>query len=401
MTAVKAVVFLGMNPWRHEEINDTVRLLAKAMQGVERLYVDPPLGIRAALLKPAYFLRSLRWGRDDGGGITCLSPPLGFLPVRGGLRSFTNALWAAGLEKFLRSRYGGGWRESVLFYVSSWSYTLGGMLARLRPGRMFFHLLDDNFAFPQVAGDPATLELNRSFFGYMMKESTVAAAVSKGLAEKYGKIYGRRIALVRNGVDCRHFAPPAEEMAEEKKTPADLAGIPRPLLLYAGSINAWVDLDLLTALADLRPRYALVLVGHYYPGAADGEKWARLLSRSNVFYLSSRPYGELPAYLQEAAVLLLPRTAAEHSLHSDPLKLYEYLATGKPVVSTALPAVEEFREYVYVGTAPPEFVRRVDEALAGHSEEKSRRQIEAVAGHSWAERAREILRLVEGEGGKK
>ncbi|MGQ9825109.1 MAG: glycosyltransferase, partial [Desulfotomaculales bacterium] len=232
--------------------------------------------------------------------------------------------------------------------------------------------------------------VNRSFFGYLMRKSTVVAAVSEGLAEKYGKIYGRKVELVKNGVDCPHFAPPDGK----RKAPAELDGIPRPLLVYAGSINAWVDLNLLAELADLRPRCSLVLIGHHYPGTVDEGQLTRLLSRPNVHWLSSRPYEALPAYLHEAAALLLPRTAAEHSLHSDPLKLYEYLATGKPVVSTALPAVEEFRAHVYVGETPQEFAWCVDEALTGHGEEKSRRQIEAVARHSWAARAGEILRLI-------
>lgn len=468
MAEIKAVVFLGMNPWDHQKINDTVRLLARAMTGVDRLYVDPPLGIRAALAEPAYFFRSLRWRREVSDGIERLSPPFGFLPVRGGLRSLANALCARGLAGVLASRYGSGWRRCTLFYVSSWSYTQAGMLSRLSPAHLFFHILDDSFAFPQITNDPATLAVNKSFFNYLMKESSVVAAVSPELAEKYQLLYGRKIIVLRNGVDVEHFgrvaegAPalgrqagrnvgarlagkragfgpagevldevslagpggtvpeaaaervasvpggtagrakagpgagtPAEAGAEECEIPPELHGIPRPLLMYAGSINSWLDVALLKELADLRPQYSLVLIGHYYPGTVDPQQWAELLARPNVHWLSSRPYAALPAYLQAAAAFLLPRTAAEHSLKSDPLKLYEYLATGRPVVSTALPAVAEFRDYVYVGTTAPDLAGRIDLALREHSAEKARRQKEAVREHSWAARAQEVLRLIQ------
>ncbi|MCL6448766.1 MAG: glycosyltransferase [Armatimonadetes bacterium] len=424
MAEIKAVVFLGMNPWDHQKINDTVRLLARAMTGVDRLYVDPPLGIRAALAEPAYFFRSLCWRREVSDGIERLSPPFGFLPVRGGLRGLANALCARGLAGVLASRYGSGWRRCTLFYVSSWSYTQAGMLAGLRPVHLFFHLLDDTFAFPQIVNDPAALAVNKSFFNYLMKESSVVAAVSAELAEKYQLLYGRKISVLRNGVDVEHFGGtagrdsrggarpdpgqgggraghrPAAEAADEaaaelRGIPPELRGIPRPLLMYAGSINSWLDVALLKELADLRPQYSLVLIGHYYPGTVDPQQWAELLARPNVHWLSSRPYAALPAYLQAAAALLLPRTTAEHSLKSDPLKLYEYLATGRPVVSTALPAVAEFRDYVYVGTTAPDLAGRIDLALREHSAEKARRQKEAVREHSWAARAQEVLRLIQ------
>ncbi|MBC7324449.1 MAG: glycosyltransferase [Moorella sp. (in: Bacteria)] len=359
----------------------------------------------------------MRWRREVCDGIERLSPPFGFLPVRGGFRTAANALCARGLAGVLASRYGSGWRRFTLFYVSSWSYTQAGMLAGLRPAYLFFHLLDDSFAFPQIVNDPATLAVNKSFFNYLMKESSVVAAVSAELAEKYQLLYGRQISVLRNGVDVEHFGrtarrgssggvrqdvgqggsragrQPAAEATVEAA--AELRGIPQPLLMYAGSINSWLDVALLKELADLRPQYSLVLIGHYYAGTVDPRQWAELLSRPNVYWLSSRPYAALPAYLQEAAALLLPRTTAEHSLKSDPLKLYEYLATGRPVVSTALPAVAEFRDYVYVGTTAPDFAGRIDLALREHSAEKARRQREAVRGHSWAARAQEVLRLIQ------
>jgi len=462
LAEIKAVVFLGMNPWDHQQINDTVRLLARAMAGVDRLYVDPPLGLRAAVAEPAYFWRSLRWQREVSGGIERLSPPFGFLPVRGGLRGLANALCARGLAEALTSRYGPGWRRCTLFYVSSWSYTQAGLLANLRPARLFFHILDDSFAFPQIADDPATLAVNKSFFDYLMKVSTVVAAVSAELADKYQRMYGRKIFVLRNGVEIEHFGRTAEEAPARRREggrdapaqragagkrtgyaaagtagaagaaagapgelspagpgksagaapeeaaaepgeispeppviPPELRGIPRPLLMYAGSINSWLDVALLKELAGLRPQYSLVLIGHYYAGTVDPQQWAELLARPNVRWLSSRPYAALPAYLQAAAALLLPRTAAEHSLKSDPLKLYEYLATGRPVVSTALPAVTGFRDCVFVGTTAPELAGLIDRAIREHSAEKARRQKEAVREHSWAARAQEILRLIQ------
>ncbi|MDF9406956.1 MAG: putative teichuronic acid biosynthesis glycosyltransferase TuaH [Pelotomaculum sp. PtaB.Bin013] len=387
MGEIRAVVFLGMNPWDYSEINDSVRFLAAACTKVDSLYIEPPRGLRGALNNPAYLLSNIRWRKTDRNGVTVYMPPLGFAPVFFGLRKYADNYTAAKFDRILEELYGRSWREQTLVYISSWSYTQTHFIKRLKPKYLIFHILDDSFAFPEIKNNPRVLAGNKSFYQYMMANSSAVIAVSPELAGKYSALYHRDVHIIKNGVNVEHFR-------RNEFTPVpEMAGIHQPVLMYTGSFNSWVDLKLLIKLADDRPGYSLVLIGHYYEGSTDANLWQVLLSKANVYWLQSKPYATLPAYMQHAAALLLPRTKDEHSLASDPLKLYEYLSTGKPVISTALPAVGDFREYVYVSDRE-DFAASIDRAIKEQDPARVRRQVAMMEKHSWRARVNELAGIL-------
>ena len=393
MKRIEALVILGMNPWRHSEINDTVRFLTAAASWLDRLYINPPPGLRNTRLGSLSTALSVSWREEHQDGISLFDPPLGFAPVGLGLKGRADRFAARRFSQILRQRYGSDWRDRVLVYVSSWSFTQTDFIQGLDPRYLMFHILDDSLAFPQIKDETRVLQENLRFFTYLMEKSGLVTAVSESLAQKYGDLYQRKIPVVKNGVDIEHFHT---DFAVENPAPdSGLSGVRAPILMYIGSINSWVDLDLLLRLSRERPDCSLVLIGHCYEDTIQVDTWRELLSCPNLHWLGSRPYSQLPRYLRYASALLLPRTDAEHSRASDPLKLYEYLATGRPVVSTALPAVDDFQGLVYLSHTPDEFIRMTDAALGQHTPEKASRQVAAVAGHSWASRVREISLLLE------
>ena len=387
MEEIRAVVFIGMNPWHYSAINDSVRFLAAACTRADCHYLDPPLGLRNALAQPASFFRGFRWRQELCGQVRVYQPPLGFAPVAGGLRRRADAVTAAQFAGMMAAEYGPDWRESTVVYISSWSYTQTYFVKSLRPRRLVFHLLDDAFAFPEIKNNPRVLAENEVFFRQMMADSDLVVAVSGELTEKYATLYQREVRLLRNGVNVAFFKAP------DSAPPPDLAGIKKPVLMYTGSINSWVDLPLLNKLAADKPDCSLVLIGPYFEGSADAALWQKLLDQSNVYWLDSKPFALLPGYLHQAAALLLPRTEAEHSKASDPLKLYEYLSTGLPVVSTGLPAVDDFRSYVHVA-ARDDFAAAVDRAITEHNQDQAQRQIKMIGNHSWPARIDEMLNML-------
>ena len=400
---IKAVVFLGMNPWYHKEINDTVRFLTRAAVQVDRFYLNPPPGLKNSLQHLTQFKRAFSWQIEEDEGVRVFTPPLGFVPVALGLREQAEAWTARQFAQWLQQRYGPEWREQVLVYISSWSYTQANFIRQLAPRYLLFHLLDDTLAFPMIKNEPRVWRENQKFLADLMNRSNLVLAVSEELARKYGALYAREILVVKNGVDVEMFrGAPAINL------PSELAAFrasrgnrdtekndPPPVLMYVGSINSLVDLNLLVELARQKPDYNLVLIGHCFEDTIVLEPWERLLAQPNVYWLKSKPYALIPSYMQAASVLLLPRTEAEHSRASDPLKLYEYLSTGKPIVSTALPAVEDFRELVYVARSPDEFAGQIETALTQHGTPQAQRQQAVVEKHSWSSRIREIEHLWE------
>lgn len=384
------VVFLGMYPWYDQSINDTVRCLVRAADGLQKIYIDPPLGLRATVTNGKYLYQSLAWQSATDGDVHILKPPFGFAPVALGLRAQAD-LWAAKkLDAMLSDRWGAKWREETLVYVSSYSYTQRELIRQLAPRHLFFHIVDDNFSFPSVQNDPRVWQAQEQYFTYMMANSTVVTAVSPVIAEKYSDQYQRPVEVLRNGVDVPHFAaaatsPPPEELLAED----------RPVLLFIGAINSWIDIKLLDQVAQSLPESLLVMVGPCFNEHVDQTTWQRLTSRTNVRWLGSKPYQQLPQYAGAAKVLLLPRTNDEHSRASDPLKLYEYLATGQSVVSTPLPSALQYSEYVYVAETPEEFVQQIRVALAEHNPEKAARQREFSQQFAWPHKIEQMSRLLE------
>ncbi|WP_207478686.1 glycosyltransferase family 1 protein [Arenibaculum pallidiluteum] len=183
-----------------------------------------------------------------------------------------------------------------------------------------------------------------------------------------------------SSVDVRHFSAAREQSRPE---PEDQAGIPHPRLGFYGVIDERLDIALIGALADLRPDWQIVLVGPVVKiDPAD------LPRRENIHYLGPKLYEELPGYLSGWDVALLPFARNESTRFISPTKTPEYLAAGRPVVST--PITDVVRGYgdaglVRIAETPEDFVAACSAAL-----EDARRPEawlgpvdRALAGMSW------------------
>ena len=143
----------------------------------------------------------------------------------------------------------------------------------------------------------------------------------------------------------------------------ELAGVPRPRLTYVGSLAPWVNFELLEHLATARPGWSLVLVGPR-PAVTPARTLRRLQRHANVHVLGEQPYGRLPEFYRASDVLLLPFLTNRNRLYSDPTKIYEYLATGLPIVSTDIPSARVWGDLIRrVDDALPPFVAACDEAV--------------------------------------
>ncbi len=161
--------------------------------------------------------------------------------------------------------------------------------------------------------------------------------------------------LVRHGVDFEHFAG---AWRSPPQRPNDLAEIPRPRFGFFGLIHHWVDVELITRIARLRPSYSFVLIGDCKVDVSS------LRSLGNVHLLGRRSYAQLPAYCAafDAAMLLFRDNAMTRSVN--PVKMYEYLAAGLPVVSLPLPEAQRFGDAIRIVDTPEQFAGACDQLLA-------------------------------------
>ncbi len=161
-----------------------------------------------------------------------------------------------------------------------------------------------------------------------------------------------------SSVDRAHFA----KARTGRDEPADQAALPRPRMGFYGVVDERMDIALLAALADARPDWSLVIVGPVVKiDPAD------LPRRPNIHYLGGKTYEELPRYLAGWDVALMPFAINESTRFISPTKTPEYLAGGRPVVST--PIVDVARHYgdleaVKIAATPDEFIAACDQALA-------------------------------------
>jgi len=192
--------------------------------------------------------------------------------------------------------------------------------------------------------------------------------------------------VVNHAADIAHF-----EKASDSATvvPSDLARIPRPRLGFVGMVDTIrFDANLIARLAE-NPQYQVVIVGGTMEGAAK-----TIPALPNVHRLGMKPVHELPSYLKGMDVCLMPYRVNEATRNIYPLKLHEYLATGKPVVSTRIPAVESLRELVYVAESPEDFLRAAASALAEADPALVRSRRSRAQKHSWEAHVKEKSDLI-------
>jgi len=223
----------------------------------------------------------------------------------------------ATVPSFRRTLAAAGFGSPDLLFMEPGAPLLA--LLDLYPGaRSVYRMCDDTAEFPDTPRSFAAIERE------VCRRVDLVVATARRLARRATDLGARAVLHLPNGCDPVPFAPGA------RSDPADLASLPRPRAIYAGGIESWFDAGLLAATARRLPRWSFVLMG-----PARGS-FPELDGLANVRLIGPRPYDALPGYFAAADAALVPfrLTPMTHAIH--PIKVYEYLAAGLPVVSTPM-----------------------------------------------------------------
>ncbi|MBL8058953.1 MAG: glycosyltransferase [Anaerolineales bacterium] len=203
--------------------------------------------------------------------------------------------------------------------------------------------------------------------------------------------YNPQTVFVPNGVD---FAAFERAWQAGLPVPEDIRRLPRPIIGYSGHISLRLDLPLLAEIARQRPTWSLALVGSVWEPGAEAEL-ASLRALPNVYFLGQKPAEQVPYYLPTFDVGLIPYRPGEEAQNINPIKLYEYLAAGIPIVSVDIPALEEYGQYVRIAGSPEDFLVGVEAALQdrGAGQVEARRRL--AAENTWDQRVQQISALVQ------
>lgn len=222
--------------------------------------------------------------------------------------------------------------------------------------------------------------------------SRLVFATSSPLYERHSKV-NPKTHLVRNVGDFEHFAP----AVDRSLAPPALQHLARPVLGFAGNFLAGkVDLDLVDGLAASLEAGSLVLVGPA-PDAKVAERLRATASRPNVLWLGPVAYESLPSVVSAFDICTIPYLENEYTRSCFPLKLFEYLAAGKPVIASGLPELRGMEPDVTVVSGLSAFRTAISAAEQLVGPEDVRRRKAIARENTWDVRTSRLLELIAGE----
>ena len=234
-----------------------------------------------------------------------------------------------------------------------------------------YDCMDDWETFPGISPTLQAMELR------LVQEADLLVVTAQRLFDKWKK-RDRPLVLARNAVDYDFY--------QERCQPNNLLPeVKHPVIGYYGAIADWFDLELMKYVASQRPDYTFVLLGGVFKVDVSG-----LQVLLNVKLLGQQPYETMPQYLYHFDACLIPFKINAVTEATDPVKFYEYLSGGKPVVSVAMSELEPYRDYVYLAQDKDEFVAQLDRALAEDTPELAAGRRSLAQQHTWGNRQKLI-----------
>ncbi len=273
------------------------------------------------------------------------------------------------------------WREGVKQPITWFMVPhLSNVVGRLGERLSVYYCIDDYATLPDV--DQVAVQ---NMDDELARKADLVFVSAESLLE-------HKLTLNKNS----HFSPHGVDLDlftrgldPNLACPADIAGLPRPIVGFFGLIERWIDLELIGYLAQQRPNVTFLMVGRV--AVPDDE----LPKAPNLHWIGQRPYGEMPAYGKQFDVAIIPFLITPVIWHANPIKLREYLALGKRIVSVSTPEIDRYADVVELAHSREEWLQKLDGLLAQpQTPESVQHQAARVAPESWQGRLEEVHGIV-------
>ena len=243
-----------------------------------------------------------------------------------------------------------------------------------------YYCIDDYAALPDI--DARTIA---DMDAHLTNDADQVFVASSRMLEAKRRLRPSTV-LAPHGVDAALFGTASDPGLA---IAAGARHLQRPVVGFYGLIEEWIDLDLIADLAERRPQWTFLMVGRVVvdPG--------RSRRAPNVVFVGPQPYRTLPSWAKAFDVAIIPYRLTRQVVNAAPLKLREYLATGKPVVAVPTPDIEQFAGLVRLAHGPDQFVAEIEEALAHDTSADRARRIAATSTMTWDARLNQVVAIVE------
>lgn len=382
----KDIVLLSTADWDNPFWTNKQHVAVELARNGNRVFYIDSLGLRRPSASARdlrrivrRLLKALRPPRKVGDNMWVWSPIV--LPWHGNalVRRINRTLLSAGLWSWLK----------LLGLKRQWFWAYNPMTTEFFDLQSFscsiYHCVDEIKAQP---GMP--VEALEAAEKQLAQSVDIIFTTSPQLTETR-RAWNANTHYLPNVADYRHFAT---ALARETVVPSDLEDIRGPRIGFIGAISSYkIDFRLIRQVAEARPDWSIVLIGE----VGEGDPWtdsSLLQALPNLHLLGPRLYKNLPAYLKGFDVALLPNHVNEYTDAMFPMKFFEYLAAGCPVVSVNLKAIREFAEVVSIADTPEHFINAIDGVLAGGGPELDRR-LEVAREYTYEARTQRMLSLIE------
>ena len=349
----ETIIYFGPEPWdgmwrnRHQ-------LMTRLARHNRVVYVEPPVMLRAAFRR--FFGGGANVPRSSGrrvtvheSGVLVYYSPW-WTPLTG--RAPFEELSTSTFIRFLRRCCEIGERCQPIIWLSR--PHMHRFIGKMREKLCIYHVVDEYTAYAGI--DSITRDWLRQQEQIVARRADAVVVVTPALMESKS-LYNERTYLIPNAVDFAAYAN-AQEAA-----PEDLAAMEKPVIGFTGLVSVRLDFSLIQDAAEARPGWSFVFVGAINDTECRDELQA-LERLKNVHFLGVKPIGLMPAYLQHFDVCTIPYAADDSAANASPLKLYEYSAVGRPIVTTNFAAARAFPGHLRRVTTAAEFVHACEEALS-------------------------------------
>jgi glycosyltransferase involved in cell wall biosynthesis len=381
------IICVGFSDWRADLLTNQQHLLARAAERNRILFVES-LGLRRPQLASRDLSRiARRLARATSplrvlDGVHVLSPLVLPLhsnePVRRLNAWLLRRYVAYGVRRL-------GMRDPIL-----WSFVPQAevLIDWLAPSKVLYYVDDDHAAKEGIDAESFLAAEER-----FARRADVVLASAPELVKRM-RTLSDNVHYAPNVADTRLFA---QALQDGPVDPA-LAACPGPRIVFVGAIlAAKIDIDLVVAMARLRPGWTFAFVGPVGPGDPHTNV-DPLRSEANIRLLGPRPYERLPEVLRGADAAIVPYLLEGEMRSVFPMKTYEYLAAGLPVVSTPLITLTDVPDIIKAADAE-EFVAKLEEAMAQDSPAERARRSQGAQSHSWEARLDQIAEVLGLSGG--
>ncbi len=254
-----------------------------------------------------------------------------------------------------------------------------GVIGQIGEDKFVFDAIDNWLYHPQMKKN---YELIKKNYGLIEKKANVILTVSESLKDLFSK--NKNVYWISNGVDIQRFQKALTTQKREY-----------PVIGYMGKIQDRVDFDLIEKIAKKYNKNKILIIGPIYSQRKRAKKIEK--QNKNINFLGDIHYNDLPQMMKEIDIGIIPHKVDKFTESMNPLKIYEYLAAGKQVVTTEVAGTSEFSDYVYIAKNDAEFMKLIEKAMKKYQTEKEmpdniRNTIKNE--HFWEYKVRKILEKI-------